>query len=139
MRAVAEALQSEEVAAAVRGRFGAAIGGTYLRLEYAVDVDGFWLEPHTDLGVKKFTCLIYLSGGPADADLGTDIYAAGGQRYARSPFRPNGAMAFVPGADTWHGFAPRPIAGLRKSVIMNYVGDAWRARDQLAFPDTPLT
>jgi hypothetical protein len=31
------------------------------RVEYAQDVDGFWLEPHTGLGVKTFTTLLYLS------------------------------------------------------------------------------
>ena len=54
--------------------FAAPIDDTFLRLEYAQDVDGFWLEPHTDLGVKKFTCLIYLSDGPGHEKLGTDIY-----------------------------------------------------------------
>ena len=41
-------------------------------------------------------------------------------------------MIFIPGADTWHGFEPRPLRALRRSLIVNYVGDEWRARDQLA-------
>ena len=56
--------------------FGAPIDDTFLRLEYAQDIDGFWLQPHTDLGVKKFTCLIYLSEGPGHEKLGTDIYSS---------------------------------------------------------------
>ena len=41
--------------------FGTDLEGTYLRIEFAQDIDGFWLEPHTDLGVKAFTMLLYLS------------------------------------------------------------------------------
>ena len=44
-----------------------------MRLEYAQDTDGFWLEPHTDLGVKLFTMLIYLPDSGEQNDLGTDI------------------------------------------------------------------
>jgi hypothetical protein len=45
----------------VAKHFGASVGGSYLRVEFAQDTDGFWLEPHTDLGVKAFTMLLYLS------------------------------------------------------------------------------
>jgi hypothetical protein len=136
MRAVAEALQSRAVAGAIHDAFDAAIDDTLLRLEYAQDVDGFWLAPHTDLGVKKFTCLIYLSEG--HADLGTDIYRSPQDHVGRSPFKPNAAMIFVPSDKTWHGFERRPIAGVRKSVILNYVTHEWRAREQLSFPEAPV-
>ena len=33
------------------------------------------------------------------------------------------------------GKAERPIAGVRKSIIVNYVGPEWRSRHELAFPD----
>src|SRR6185437_8560747 len=69
MRAVAEVMQSPEVVRAIAEAFDAPIDDTFLRLEYAQDVDGFWLEPHTDLGVKKFTGLIYLSQGPGHETL----------------------------------------------------------------------
>src|SRR5439155_25833684 len=114
----------------------APVDDTFLRLEYAQDVDGFWLEPHTDLGVKKFTCLIYLTEN--HDDLGTDIYRAPGEHVGRSPFAPGGAMVFVPSDRTWHGFERRPIRGVRKSVILNYVTHEWRAREQLSFPETPV-
>ncbi len=130
---VAKALQSSEVARAVSAAFNAPIDGTYLRLEYAMDTDGFWLEPHTDLGVKKFTCLIYLSEG--HENLGTDIYADRETHVERSPFLPNTAMVFVPSDKTWHGFEKRPIHGVRKSLILNYVTTDWRAREQLSYPD----
>lgn len=138
MKAVAEALQSTEVARALADAFEAPIDDTFLRLEYALDTDGFWLEPHTDLGVKKFTCLIYLSDGPGHETLGTDIYASKEEHTGRTPFIPNSAMVFVPSDRTWHGFEKRPIAGVRKSLILNYVTHDWRAREQLAYPQTPV-
>ena len=136
--AVAEAFQSQEVIGVIRRRTGLDLSGTYVRLEYAQDVDGFWLEPHTDLGVKKFTMLIYLSDGPEQADLGTDIFRAPGDWATRTPFDHNSALIFVPGANSWHGLVRRPIHGVRKSVIMNYVTDGWLAREQLAYPTTPV-
>jgi len=134
---VAEAFQSPEVVAAFAARTGARLEGCYLRIEYALDQDGFWLEPHTDLGVKALTLLIQL---PAEdqAELGTDLYEKPGAWCERAAFDWNGALLFVPSSDTWHGFEPRPIRGIRRSVIVNYVTDEWRAREQLAFPQSPV-
>ena len=136
--AVANAFQSQAVVEAIEAATGADLSGSYVRLEYAQDTDGFWLQPHTDLGVKRFTMLIYLAEGAAHADLGTDIYKDRETWAKRSAFIDNTALVFVPGDDTWHGLAPRKIAGVRKSVIMNYVTDGWRERGQLAYPDTPV-
>lgn len=136
--AFATAFQSQAVTRQIEAHFGTRLGGTYLRLEYAQDTNGFWLEPHTDLGVKVFTMLLYLSKDPSHADLGTDIYDAHKQPVGRSPFTPNSAMVFVPSGDTYHGFEPRSIGGIRKSVIINYVTDEWRAREQLSFPQSPI-
>jgi hypothetical protein len=138
MRAVAEALQSRRITRLIHDTFGAPIDDTFLRLEYAQDIDGFWLQPHTDLGVKKFTCLIYLSDGPGHEKLGTDIYSSPEQHFGTSPFKRGGAMIFVPGDDTWHGFEKRPIEGVRRSVILNYVTHEWRAREQLSYPDATV-
>ncbi|MBV9064967.1 MAG: 2OG-Fe(II) oxygenase [Methylobacteriaceae bacterium] len=135
MREVAEAFQSAAVTKAVSDTFCVAIDQTFLRIEYALDTDGFWLEPHTDIGVKKFTCFLYLDGL---GDLGTDIYADAQTFAYRVPFAPNSALAFLPSENTWHGFAPRPIGGVRRSLIINYVGAEWHAREQLAFPDMPV-
>jgi hypothetical protein len=138
MAPVAEALQSAEVVNALAKTFDAPLDDTFLRLEYAQDIDGFWLEPHTDLGVKKFTCLIYLSEGPGHETLGTDIYSRRDSHFGRSPFTRGGAMIFVPGDNTWHGFEKRPIEGVRRSVILNYVTHDWRAREQLSYPDATV-
>ncbi len=136
--AMADALQSEAITRAIEKTFGSKLDGTYLRIEYAQDIDGFWLEPHTDLGVKLFTFLLYLSEDPSHAALGTDIYNADKSHFGRSPFKPGSAMIFVPSDITYHGFEARPIQGVRKSIIINYVSNAWKAREQLAFPDNPI-
>ncbi len=138
VEAFAQAFQSRTVTERIERHFGTRLGGTYLRLEYAQDTNGFWLEPHTDLGVKVFTMLLYLSKAPSHGDLGTDIYDAEKRHVGRSPFVPNAAMVFVPSTDTYHGFEPRPIEGVRKSIIINYVTNEWRAREQLSFPDAPI-
>ncbi len=136
--AVSEAFQDPTITRHIEETFTTKLSGTYLRIEYAQDTNGFWLEPHSDLGVKLFTLLLYTSTEPSHADLGTDIYDTDKRHVARSPFKPNAAMVFVPSKITMHGFEPRKIEGVRKSVIVNYVTDEWRAREQLAFPQTPI-
>lgn len=105
-----------------------------LRIEYCQDVDGFWLEPHLDISVKLFTMLIYLSGEPELYDAGTDIYDATPEhnRVGTAPYEKNKGLIFIPGTDTWHGFTKRPINGVRKSIIVNWVTPAWRDRYELA-------
>ncbi len=134
-RAVAAAFQARQTTDLLERCFGASLDGTYLRLEYTQDVDGFWLEPHTDIGVKCFTMLVCLSDDEGHDTLGTDIYASATQHVGRTPFVANGATVFIPGDNTWHGFERRPIRAVRKSLIVNYVTADWRSREQLAFPD----
>jgi hypothetical protein len=117
---------------------GADLSGTNVRIEYALDSDCFWLQPHTDLGVKRITILYYLPDGPDQEDLGTDIYADENTWAARAPFKWNTALVFVPSDDTFHGFERRDIPRVRRSVIINYVTQDWRAREQLAYPDRPV-
>jgi hypothetical protein len=136
--AIAKAFQDERVTSHIEKMFGTDLEGTYLRIEFAQDIDGFWLEPHTDLGVKVFTMLVYLSKDESHKDLGTDIYDGEKRHVTRSPFTPNAAMVFIPGNNTYHGFEKRPIKGVRTSLIINYVTDEWRAREQLSFPEAPI-
>ncbi len=138
VRIIAEGFQDPRVTSKIEKTFGTDLKGSYLRIEYAQDTDGFWLEPHTDLGVKLFTMLLYISSDPQHKDLGTDIYDQNKNWVARSPFAQNTAMVFIPSDISYHGFEKRPIEGVRTSVIINYVTDEWRAREQLAFPDQPI-
>jgi hypothetical protein len=137
-RAAAEAFQDSDTVGLFSAAFGGSLDDTYVRVEYAQDTNGFWLKPHTDIGVKLFTMLIYMSDDPNHADLGTDIYADENTPVGRSPFSPNSAMIFIPSDKTWHGFEKRPIQGVRRSIIVNYVTNDWRAREQLAFPREPV-
>ena len=137
-KAFNDAFQDATVTSSIEKTFGVKLKGSYLRVEFAQDTDGFWLEPHTDLGVKLFTMLLYLSKDKSHADLGTDIYDAEKRHIGRSPFASNGAMVFVPSNVTYHGFDKRRIEGVRKSVIINFVTNEWRAREQLAFPASPI-
>jgi hypothetical protein len=136
--AVSQAFQNKRVTSHIEKVFGTDLKGTYLRIEFAQDIDGFWLEPHTDLGVKAFTMLLYLSKDESHKDLGTDIYDGEKRHVGRSPFVPNAAMVFIPSTNTYHGFEKRPIGGVRTSLIINYVTNEWRAREQLAFPEVPI-
>ncbi len=138
VKAVSDAFQDKRVTNMIAEKFGTDLSGTYLRIEFAQDTDGFWLEPHTDLGVKSFTMLLYLSDEEDHEALGTDIYDADKKHIGRSPFASNTAMIFVPSDNTYHGLEGRPIKGVRKSLIINYVTDEWRARAQLAFGEAPI-
>ena len=120
-RHVADLFQDDEVTQRLADFTGAPIDGSYLRIEYAQDTDGFWLIPHTDIGAKFFTLLIYLNEPPPGEHWGTDIYENAETHHSEAPFTPNAGLLFVPGDDTWHGFEKRPITGVRRSLIVNYV------------------
>ena len=135
--ALATALQSEPVVARLERLCEVDLRASSLRIEYCLDTDGFWLEPHTDIGAKLFTMLIYLSTDPGSEGWGTDILDHDLQLVTTSPYRRSLGLIFIPGADTWHGFRKRPIVGVRRSLIVNYVKPEWRSRQELAFPDRP--
>lgn len=136
--ALATALQGDAVVRRLEALCGAALAGSFLRIEYCLDTDGFWLEPHTDIGAKLYTMLVYLSGEPGSEAWGTDILDGPDGFVASAPYVRNGGLIFIPGADTWHGFRRRPIAGVRRSLIVNYVRPEWRSRHELAFPEQPV-
>ncbi|GAB0115642.1 2OG-Fe(II) oxygenase [Acidisoma sp. C75] len=135
---LADALATEAFVQGLADHTGAVLSGTSLRIEYCLDRDGFWLEPHTDIGAKHLTLLIYLADPPPGEDWGTDLYEGPGRHVGTAPARRNAGLLFVPAADTWHGFIPRRITGVRRSLIVNYVSSAWRARHELAQPDQPV-
>lgn len=136
--ALARAFQHSANVALLQDATGARLSGGYLRVEYCQDTDGFWLEPHTDIGAKLFTLLVYLSDVPQAEGWGTDVYDGPERLVGAASGAFNRGLAFVPGADTWHGFRKRRIDGVRRSIIVNYVKDEWRARGELAFPDRPV-
>jgi len=138
VRAVAEALQAPGTIQDINQSCGIDLAGSNLRIEYTMDRDGFWLEPHTDIKVKRFTMLIYLSREDWARDLGTDLYDDAGNHVGAAPFQHNHGLIFIPADDTWHGLERRPIPGVRRSLIVNYVSPEWRAREELSYPDQPV-
>ncbi|ACJ00200.1 2OG-Fe(II) oxygenase [Rhodospirillum centenum] len=137
---IAHAFQHPETVALLSSRCRAPLAGSFLRIEYCLDTAGFWLRPHTDIGAKLLTLLIYLNP-PEDAqDWGTDIYAdPAAAPVARTDASFNRALIFVPGSNTWHGFEPRPVRGVRRTLMVNYVVAEWQSRHELAFPDQPVS
>jgi hypothetical protein len=133
-RELATAFHDPRVISALERVTGARLEQGQLRIEYCMDTDGFWLEPHTDISVKLFTMLVYVSDDPALEDAGTNVMDDTPEHkvVATAPFKFNNGLIFIPGSNTWHGFTPRPIRGVRKSIIINYVSPAWRATEELA-------
>jgi hypothetical protein len=136
--ALADLLQDSATTGLITSACGRSLAGLYLRIEYCQDTDGFWLEPHTDIAAKRYTMLIYLSKHPDAPEWGTDLYDVDRQPAGCSPGRFNKGLIFLPASDTWHGFARRHIAGVRRSIIVNYVSPDWRSRHELAFPAAPI-
>lgn len=137
--ALADALQRPDIARLVAKTFGIEVAGGYLRAEYIQDVDGAWLEPHCDIPEKLFSMVIYLFTGPEAKEWGTDIYDANRKWVGRAAGAFNSGVTFIPGPNTWHGFEPRHIEGVRRLMEINYVRPSWRDRGQLCFPDTPIS
>ncbi|MDI2112686.1 2OG-Fe(II) oxygenase [Commensalibacter nepenthis] len=131
--ALAQAFESQETRDLFSKVTGADLSNTWLRLELCLDKEGFWLEHHTDIGAKKLTFLISLSLGDDAENWGTDIMNAQGDSLARSSGKFNSAFMFIPSKDTWHGYKKRPMKGIRRTLIMNYVNQNWRAKHELAF------
>ncbi len=135
---VAAAFQNPATVSLLERATGACFAGSYLRIEYCQDCDGFWLEPHTDIGAKLLTLSVFLSDTPGSEDWGTDIYDNARNHAGRAPSAFNQGFAFVPAADTWHGVQRRPFADVRRSIIINYVKPEWRSRHELSFPELPV-
>lgn len=112
--------------------------GSFLRIEYTIDYDHFWLKSHTDIGAKLFTMLMYLSEGDEASTWGTDIYSDENTHCATAPYAPNLGVIFYPSNNTWHGFRPRKINGIRKALIINYVKPEWRSRHELCDSLNPV-
>ncbi len=135
---VAAAFQHPSTVSLLETGMGVSFKDCFLRIEYCQDTDGFYLEPHTDIGAKMITLSVFLSQGPGSEDWGTDIYDNTRKHIGRAPAAFNQGFAFVPAADTWHGVEKRNFGAVRRSIIINYVKPEWRARHELSFPDSPV-
>ncbi len=133
-RRISDIFLSPIVISALEKKGVISLKDSLLRIEYAIDKDKFWLTPHTDLGVKLFTFLIYLSEGEDAYAWGTDIYYDADNHHSTVPYESNTGLSFFPSNKTWHGFEPRPLKEIRKTLIVNYVTQEWRNRHELVHP-----
>ena len=134
-RRVAAGFQDKRVLRAIEEKTGADLSGSRLRIEYCQDTEGFWLAPHTDISVKTFTMLVYLSDDPRLKNAGTDIHEGPPdfKHVGSAPYARNLGLIFIPGKNTWHAVGRRPLHGaIRKSLIVNYVTAAWRETSELS-------
>ena len=133
-RRVAMGFKEPRVRQAIEKTTGTDLSGCRLRIEYCQDPPGFWLEPHTDIFVKKFTMLVYLLDDPGLRLAGTDIHEGSPvfKYVTTAPYGRNLGVIFIPGKNSWHGVGHHPIQSLRKSIIINYVASEWRDSFELA-------
>ena len=133
---VARAFQSIEIIQLIEKYTDINLRKTWLRIEYTQDQAGYYLQPHTDtIDPKRFTLVITLPTALHLEAMGTDLYDTDHNYVSTQPRTINGALAFVPGSETWHGFSKKPIQGIRRSLILNYVGDGWPQTLDLSFPE----
>jgi hypothetical protein len=133
-RRVVKGFQDPGVKTTIEEVTGTDLSDGHLRIEYCQDAEGFWLEPHTDIFVKKFTMLVYLSDDSNLANSGTNILEGPpDHKYVGSaPYAKNKGVIFIPGENTWHGVGHHPVKGIRKSIIINYVTSDWQDKWELA-------
>ena len=133
-RRIVDGFKDERTIKAIEAETGAHLQNARLRIEYCQDTPGFWLEPHTDIAVKKFTMLVYLLRDPALRLAGTDVHEGPpDHRYVTTaPYGRNLGLIFIPAGNTWHGVGHHPLKTLRKSLIINYVSADWRDTFELS-------
>ena len=105
----------------------------HLRSEFIQDISPFCLTPHTDETIKACTILIYLSKDMDKDLMGTELYKKEDMSgMTKAPFVSNTGYIFLPdGKTTWHGIREVEFEGVRKVLIINYVGSEWRDTHQL--------
>ena len=67
--------------------------------------------------------------------MGTDLYDTDHNYVSTQPKTISGGLAFVPDTQTWHGFEKKQIEGIRRSLIVNYVGEGWPQIIDLSYPE----
>jgi hypothetical protein len=133
---VARAFQSKKVSQFIEKCADIKLTNTRLRIEYTQDCHGYYLEPHTDsIDPKRFTLVVTLPRALHLEAMGTDLYDNDHIYVSTQPRTIRGGLAFVPSSQTWHGFAKKPINGIRRSLIVNYVGEGWPQTLDLSFPE----
>jgi hypothetical protein len=84
---------------------------------------------HWDIPEKLFSLVIYLFHGSDSVNWGTDIYDHDKKWIGRASDEFDSGTIFIAGPYSWHG----------RLMEINYVRPNWIRREQLSFPDHPIS
>lgn len=93
----------------------------FLRIQFVRDIDGYYIEPHTDKINKLVTIICHLN---SVANGGTQILDKNRSIVKRVNSEKNNALLFFPNyapyVKTYHAFVDSPIIGNRDILMINY-------------------
>lgn len=93
----------------------------YLRIQFVRDIDGYYIEPHTDKLNKLVTIICHLN---SITNGGTQILDKNKSVVKRVNSQKNNALLFFPNyapyVKTYHAFVDSPIVGNRDILMINY-------------------
>jgi hypothetical protein len=98
--------------------------GSFLRIQYIVDVDGYEIKEHPDVETKLFTLQTYFpEKEDDDINLGTQLFDQNKRIVKVVKYLKNTGYFFFPSNSepiTWHGFLDKKIKHKRHSILINY-------------------
>lgn len=93
----------------------------YLRIQFVRDINGYYIEPHTDKKNKLVTIICHLN---SVVNGGTQILDKNKSVVKRVSSKKNNALLFFPNyapyVKTYHAFVDSPIDGNRDILMINY-------------------
>lgn len=111
-------------------KFNCDLSNTYCRPEMIHDRYPFFHAIHTDTPEKKLSLIINIDKED-DKNLATDIYVDKETHFAKTEWKDNRGLLFIPSDEKWHGFAPTEYKGIRTIMIVNFVDkDVWENTSQ---------
>jgi hypothetical protein len=111
-------------------KFNCDLSNTYCRPELIHDRYPFFHAIHTDTPEKKLTLIVNIDKED-EKNLATDIYVDKETHFAKTEWKDNRGLLFIPSDEKWHGFAPIEYTGIRTIMIINFVDtDVWQNTSQ---------
>lgn len=110
--------------------FNCDLSNTYCRPELIHDRYPFFHAIHTDTPEKKLTLIVNIDKED-NKNLATDIYVDKETHFAKTEWKDNSGLLFIPSDEKWHGFAPIEYTGIRTIMIINFVDtNVWQNTSQ---------
>ena len=111
-------------------KFNCDLSNTYCRPELIHDRYPFFHAIHTYTPEKKLTLIVNIDTD-VDKNLATDIYVDKETHFAKTEWKDNRGLLFIPSNEKWHGFAPIEYTGIRTIMIINFVDtNVWQNTTQ---------